>query len=118
MSTKRILVVEDEMIIALDIESTLTELGHSVVCASSRAEALALLDAQSFQLAIVDYHLKDGDSGPLAAELVTRKVPFIVCSGSTGLGELGEVFSGAAFLAKPFSSEGLVEAIAGVATLQ
>ena len=117
MSTKRILVVEDEMIIALHIESTLIDLGHHVTCASTRAEALDLLDATDYDLAVVDYHLNDGDAAPLAAELTTRRVPFIVCSGSTGLEELGEVFQGAAFLAKPFSTEGLLSAISSASGL-
>lgn len=109
--SKRTLLVEDEALIALDIEAILTGHGHDVTYSDSRAEALRLLDTKSFDVAVIDYFLKDGDAGPLAAELRLRGVPFVVCSGSTGLEELDSDVQCAAFLAKPFSTDGLMAAI-------
>ena len=109
--SKRILLVEDEALIALDIEGILAGHGHDVTYSASRAEAMRLLDAMSFDLAVIDYFLKDGDAGPLAAELSSRGIPFIICSGSTGLEELNSGVRCAAFLAKPFSTDGLMAAI-------
>ena len=111
-ATKRILVVEDEMIIALDMESTLTDLGHEVVIATTTAEAI--LHSGDIDLAIVDYHLKDGKTDEVAMELRRKGVPFIVCSGSAGLQELGEVFDDMTFLPKPFTTDGLIGALSDV----
>lgn len=111
MSPKRILVVEDEMLVALDIESTLTELGHAVSVATSCTEALAIVDAGGVAFAVIDYHLRDGTTDELATRLRNAGVPFIVCSGTAGLIDLGEPFSGAMFLAKPFSTDRLIEAV-------
>jgi DNA-binding NtrC family response regulator len=114
MAAKRILIVEDEIMISMHMESTVAELGHIVVTAASQHEAEAILDADVVDLAIIDYHLTDGTSAQLAAKLHDRRVPFIVCSGSTGLDELGEIFSGSRFLPKPFTTEGLIEAVTGI----
>jgi DNA-binding NtrC family response regulator len=113
---KRILVVEDEMIIALDMESTLTELGHHVVSATTVTEAERAAAAGGIDLAIIDYHLKDGKTEDVARRLKTAGIPFVVCSGSSGLQEMGDIFQGTTFLAKPFTTEGLIEAVSNVTT--
>ena len=115
MSTaKTILIVEDEALVALDIESTLGELGHDTATATTVAEALQLLESGRFDLAIVDYHLKDGTADQLGMTLRSRNIPFVLCSGSAGLQEFGEVFQGTPVLAKPFTTDGLVGAISGL----
>ena len=112
MSTnKRILIVEDEMIVALDMETTLSELGHEVTMVSTTDEAVKVTEAGGIDLAIIDYHLKDGKTDAVAASLRHAGVPFIVCSGSAGLQELGEIFQGTTFLPKPFTTSGLMEAL-------
>lgn len=115
MSTaKTILIVEDEALVALDMESTLSDLGHETATATTVADAFQLLDAGRFDLAIVDYHLKDGTADQLGAALRSRNIPFVVCSGSAGLQEFGEVFQGTPFLAKPFTTDGLLGAVSGL----
>lgn len=115
MSTsKRILVVEDETMIAFHMQDTLSDLGHSVETAATTAEAEAILTASKFDLAVLDYHLKDGTSSQLANRLLTLGVPFVVCSGTAGLSELGEVFQHTTFLPKPFTTDSLIEAVAAV----
>jgi CheY-like chemotaxis protein len=109
---KRILLVEDEILIALDIEETLHQLGHRVTTVTTNSEAMALLRSATFDLAVLDYHLKDGDTSDLAAYLSSIRTPFVVCSGSTGIEELGATFANAQFLAKPFSGDGLAAAVA------
>jgi DNA-binding NtrC family response regulator len=106
-----ILIVEDEIMISIHMEDTLAGLGHTVIAASSQKEAEAILDEDKIDLAIVDYHLRDGTSAHLAEKLHERKVPFIVCSGSAGVAELDQIFNGTEFLAKPFTTEGLVAAV-------
>ena len=116
MSSKHILLVEDEALIALDIETTLIEAGHRVSSARSRSAAQGLLGKEQFDLAIIDFHLPDGDSATLAQQLNEMGVPFVVCSGTAGLSELGGVFAEARFLAKPFSSDALLDTIVTVDT--
>lgn len=111
---KRVLIVEDEIIIAIHIESTLAELGHEVVAAVSLAEAEEILEAADVDLAILDYHLPDGTSEPLVSRLHAMDIPFIICSGSAGLEELSQAFQRTTFLAKPFTTEGLVAAVAAM----
>jgi DNA-binding response OmpR family regulator len=55
----RILIVEDEPLIALDIEGTLEDAG-AVVCGSARtvAQALALINDKAFDAAVLDYRLE------------------------------------------------------------
>ena len=113
-AAKRILIVEDEVLVALDMEGTLNDLGHTTATATTVAEALQLLDAGGIDLAIVDYHLKDGTADLLGASLRRRNIPFIVCSGGAGLQEFGEMFQGTTFLAKPFTTDGLVGAVSGL----
>lgn len=111
MSRKRILLVEDEPLISLDIEMTLDQLGHEVLAAPTVAEALERMAAGDVDLAILDYHLKEADTTEVAARLRQAGVPFIVCSGSVGLGEVDRAFAGASFLAKPFSTDVLLKAV-------
>lgn len=117
MSSKRILLVEDEPLIALDIETTLSDLGHEVLLATTLAEAMAHVEASALDVAILDYHLKEGDTTGVAARLRQGGIPFIVCSGGFGVEEFNAVFAGASVLTKPFSTDGLLDAIAGAAAL-
>lgn len=109
--SKRILVVEDETMIAFHIEESLAQLGHSIRTAATTAEAEAILASTSIDVAVLDYHLADGTSGHLAARLRELAIPFVVCSGTAGLSELGEVFQHTTFLSKPFTTEGLIDAV-------
>ena len=108
MSCKRILLVEDEMLIALDIEATLHQLGHEVFSAKHLEHGV--------DLAILDFQLKAGDTTGLAHHLRDIGIPFVVCSGNISLDDLGAAFAGASFLPKPFSTDGLLDAVARAAT--
>ena len=60
----RILIIEDEPIIAMDIEATVEELGHSVVAScATRAEAVRAAEAEQPDLVLADIQLADGSSG-------------------------------------------------------
>ncbi len=109
--SKRILIVEDEMMIALHIETTLTELGHKVVTAMTTADAEKAVEACEVDLALVDYKLTDGNSEPLMERLHAAGIPFVVCSGMSDEVQRWSVSRQAPFLAKPFSSEALVETV-------
>lgn len=110
---KTILIVEDEMLIALDMETSLIELGHKVETADSVETATRVVASGQVDLAILDWHLKDGASAPVAQMLHDRGIPFILCSGSS-FDALAEVFSGAPFLSKPYQHEELIDTVQGL----
>lgn len=84
----RILVVEDEMLVLMEMEVALQELGcNAISAAASVATALALLDRQLFDLAIVDVNLRGEKSYPVADVLVRLGIPFAF---STGYGDHGD----------------------------
>ncbi len=80
----RVLVVEDEPMIALDTAHALTEAGYDVIGpANSVASALALLAQSGCDAAVLDVNLGAYTAEPIAQELIRRGVPFIVTSGYT-----------------------------------
>lgn len=112
MSTpKTIMIVEDEMIISLHMEDTLGQAGHKVVAATTVQEANRLLDAGGIDFAVLDYHVTDGDTDPLMLRLHEMGVQFLVCSGLPARDDAETLFGDAPVLSKPFSTEGLLEAI-------
>lgn len=77
-----VLVVEDEFLVALDLERQLLELGCEVVGpVASMREARALVAAEPPDLVVLDVALLDGRSGPLAAELRRAGIPFLLITG-------------------------------------
>jgi CheY-like chemotaxis protein len=104
-----VLVVEDEALIRLHLESILSELGCLVRIASDEEEAVAAIRLSSPDAAFLDLHLKSGTSEGIAALLKSRGVPLVLCSGSIG-GSLPQVFEGPPIPPKPFGDE-QVEAV-------
>jgi CheY-like chemotaxis protein len=112
---RRILVVEDETIVALFIEDLLIELGHEVAGVVSRLEeAMARADDGSFDFAILDVHLAGKEVFPFADALVRRGVTFVF---ATGYGRFGipEHLRNRPTLQKPFRPDELADAITKVA---
>jgi CheY-like chemotaxis protein len=105
----RILVVEDEGLVAMLLEDMLEELGHQVVGpAATLKRALELAREEAVDIAVVDLNLNGQDASPVAAVLVERKIPF-ACA--TGYGELPEPLRGSPILAKPYDFDALKSVI-------
>jgi CheY-like chemotaxis protein len=107
----RLLVVEDEMLIAMTIEDVLTDLGCIVVGpAGSVAKALEILNRQEIDGAILDLNLKGEQALPVAEALHKRGTPFFFLTGygSTGLDQ--SQFN-APTLPKPFDPSALEQLI-------
>jgi CheY-like chemotaxis protein len=104
---RRILVVEDEMLIAMLLEDMLAELGHKVAGVMPRVnEALAAVSRDDYDLAILDLHLNGQSAFPVADALMARGKPFAF---ATGYGESGlpDRYRGMPVLQKPFAREDL-----------
>lgn len=98
----RILILEDDPLIALDLQLIVEGCGHEVAhLCGSLADLRASLD-DSPDFAFLDVDLPDGKSYELAARLHERHVPFAFVSGSRP-GELPENLRHARFIPKPYS---------------
>lgn len=113
----RILIVEDDAIIAESIHMHLTALGHAPYQPiSNEAEAKKLLDEQEVDIAFLDIRLEDGDEGVALARHIEahHDLPYIFLTAYTDdrtLAEVGEVRP-SGFIVKPFQKNELKAAIA------
>ena len=81
-ANRRVLLVEDEALVAMMIQECLLERGHSVLGPiSSASEALAAAKEGDFDAAILDINLGDGMAYPVAEILSSRGVPFVFVTG-------------------------------------
>jgi len=114
LSGRRILVVEDEMLIVLMIEDMLADLGcESITAAATVDQALALIGGQVFDAAMLDVNLKGNNSRPVADALAARGVPFIFSTGNGGHHTM-DGYEDRAILRKPFIYEDLAAIFAGL----
>jgi CheY-like chemotaxis protein len=113
---RSVLVLEDEMMVAMLLEDMLAELGCRVVGpAATASDALALLAAGAADMALLDVNLSCGQSGyPVAEALARRNVPFAFVTGY-GAGTLHPDFRGRPTLQKPFHFAALVATLTGMA---
>ncbi len=78
----RILIVEDDALVALNLQEFVESLGCSVVGPTGRlGEALAILDAEHIDGAMLDINLHGEMVYPLAERLAERETPMLFCSG-------------------------------------
>jgi len=81
-SDHRVLLVEDEMLVAWLLEDMLADLGYAIVGpASSVNQALAMIDAEAIDAAVLDVNLNGQMSYPIADVLAARSVPFVFSTG-------------------------------------
>ena len=101
----RVLVVEDEMMVLFLIEGILADLGcMSVSTAASVEAALALIEVQKFDVAMLDSNLNGVRSDRVADALDARGVPFFFATGYSNLATK-DSHRGRLVLKKPFQSQ-------------
>ena len=110
----KVLVVEDEMLVAMLVEDMLADLGCEVVGPVAELdEAMSLAESAAIDLALLDVNLGGKPIFPVADALKARGVPFAFASGYGEAG-LSEEHRGAAVLQKPFREADLARALNGL----
>ena len=112
LAGRRILVVEDEMLVLLNIEDMLADLGcESVSVAATVGQAMALIETQTFDAAMVDVNLSGANSYPVADALSERGVPFVFSTGYSRQ-SVKEGYRDRPLMGKPYRSAELGEILA------
>jgi PAS domain S-box-containing protein len=102
----RILIVEDEGLVALQLQADLEDAGHSVVGpARSLQQGLHLAESEDIDAALVDVSLGRDSSAPIADRLLARSVPFAFATGYADSAMLPEHLRCIPRLSKPYAVE-------------
>lgn len=111
MTSRSILIVEDESLIAMMLEDFVDSLGHSVAgCEDSVAGALARVEQGGFDMAVLDVHLHGEACWPVADALADRDIPFLLATGGHTDTPPAR-HAQAPLLVKPFTLAGVEQAI-------
>lgn len=79
-----LLIVEDEILLSMLLEDILVELGHEVLATCSTVKtAIAAIESQSFDGAILDLNLHGERADAVAEKLAARQIPFIIATGGS-----------------------------------
>ena len=115
LSGKRCFVLDDEFLIALDIQQILERAGAAhVASVASAAEAVALLGREpKFDVAVLDVKLGDPERNSLdvAALLQTQGTPFVFLTGMRVDDVHAKIFPNAPVIEKPYDAAGLLRAV-------
>lgn len=111
----RILIVEDEMLVAFEVEAVLEDLGHQVVGIAPDLTTAMTLAEQPVDLALVDLNLRDGLTGPEIGRRLCDRAGVSVLFVTANPRILGDGITGAiGVLTKP-ADEAAVRAAVGYA---
>jgi DNA-binding response OmpR family regulator len=107
-----VLVVEDEVMVAMDLELLLQQHGWRVLGpATTLAEALRLLADRTPDVALLDLNLQGQLVTPVAEQLRARGVPFVVVSAYRNPGRMAAALAGAPAVGKPIDERRLLAAL-------
>jgi CheY-like chemotaxis protein len=113
LAGRRVLVVEDELLTAMEMEHILGELGCEIVGpAPSVQRALALLDRERPDLAVLDVQLGAERAAPIAERLEALGIPFVLVTGYGRLEPKEPVLRRAPRLSKPVEERAIAQALA------
>lgn len=107
----KVLVVEDEVFIALELQMLLEDAGARVRVADDLEGGLVAAE-NGLDVAVLDVRLRGRDVFPVADRLVKRGKPFLFHSGHADTRALEEQYDGAIALSKPARPQELIDAVA------
>ena len=111
LSGRRVLIVEDEMLVLMAMEDMLADLGcTSIAVAASIERALALIEAEPFDLATLDVNLDGQRSDAIAETLSDHGIPFAFSTGYGGTG-VSESYRDHPVLTKPYDNAELTKVL-------
>jgi CheY-like chemotaxis protein len=111
-AARRVLIVEDEFLVAMLLEDLLSEMGHRVVaCATQVDQAMKIAGEADIEFAILDINLGGVKSFPVAEILRRRGIPFVFATGYGSAGLTSE-FENELTLQKPYEPGELKRTIA------
>ena len=112
LTGQRILIVEDEALVAMDIEFMIEDAGGEVVgIASDNSAARGFIEAGGIDAVLLDFNLSDGEATPTAQYCLTKGVPIVFHSGHALQSVLLENYPGAQALPKPSTREAILDAL-------
>ena len=113
MSDKtRVLILEDQMLVAFGLKAALEAGGYEVVGPVARLDEAQLVPQTEFDVAVLDINLGDDtDSTPYADDLTAAGIPFAFLSGYGSGAALHERFSSVTRLHKPIGKDDLIAAV-------
>ena len=104
LSGRHILIVEDEMLIALTLCDVVASFGCTTAAASRAARAVSLATTGKFDAAIVDMNLAGESGNPVAEALARRGIPFVIATGY-GTDGVAPDYRDRPLLIKPYLAE-------------
>ncbi|MET3901364.1 DNA-binding response OmpR family regulator [Devosia sp. UYZn731] len=115
--TKRLLalLLEDEPLIAMDVEMTLERAGFDVINLMSREEATTWLDLHFPDVVIVDVDLRDGRCTDVVSRLFRANIPFVVHSGQEQHKFADSPFASGTWVGKPSIADDLANVVKNAA---
>jgi DNA-binding response OmpR family regulator len=111
-----VLLLEDESLIAMDMEMTLSSAGFDVSCVMSGAGAQAWLDRRVPDVVVVDIQLSDGHCTAVVSRLIAANIPFVVHSGDQADLYAETPFARGSWLTKPCAPEDLLRVTSALVT--
>lgn len=110
LAGRNILVVEDELLIAFDLEDTLAETGAITSLVHDVGHALAAISQADFSAAVVDCNLNNQSVEPVLEALVKKNIPFVLHSGSPAMDKFSR-WPARGVISKPSTPEQIKHAL-------
>jgi DNA-binding response OmpR family regulator len=104
----RVMVVEDELVVAMLLEQELDHAGFDVVGPFARLDEAVRAAEDPVDAALLDVNLRGEMVFPAARILIARGVPVVFCSGYTALRAIPAEFSGVPQVSKPYEPQRLI----------
>ncbi len=112
LAGKRILVVEDEYLLAMTLEDILAEFGAQIVGPATRIEeAIELAETAQINAALLDVNLNGKRSDAVAEILARRQIPFVFATGYGSSSPGHQHLTGAEVLQKPYQPQQMLSAL-------